>query len=295
VKTATQIKDKIKNLAKEKQIDPLILSKNYMMERFLERIALSRFCDHFILKGGFLIASVVGIDSRSTVDIDTTLKNYPLNSKVLEEIMLEILAIDCDDHISMALKKLETIHEEGDYTGMRVYIETTIDRMRIPIKVDITTGDAITPKEIMYSYPLMFEARSISIWAYNLETVLAEKYHGLLSFGTYNTRMRDYYDIHILLHATMHPIDPDILANAIYQTAKQRQGEHLLARQNVTLKEIFESAEMKALWQAYQKKNPYANEFAWEDVCQSVEKVMLIGIRRDKKTINNNTDEEKNT
>jgi len=280
VKTATQIKDKIKNLAKEKRIDPLILSKNYMMERFLERIALSRFRDHFILKGGFLIASVVGIDSRSTVDIDTTLKNYPLNSEMLEEIIPEILAIDCDDHISMTLQKLEIIHEEGDYTGIRVYIETTIDRMRIPIKVDITTGDQITPKEIMYAYPLMFEARSISIWAYNLETVLAEKYHGILSFGTYNTRMRDYYDIHILMHATMHPIEPGILANAIYQTAKQRHGEHLLTRQKVTVKEIFESTEMKALWQAYQTKNPYANEFAWEDVCQSVEKVMLIAAQK---------------
>jgi len=107
--------------------------------------------------------------------------------------------------------------------------------------------------------PLMFEARSISIWAYNLETVLAEKYHGLLSFGTYNTRMRDYYDIHILLHATMHPTDPDILANAIYQTAKQRQGEHLLARQNITLKEIFESAETKSYFDN--------SVFVWYYIC----------------------------
>lgn len=276
MKTATQLKDKIKNLAKEKNLDPLILSKNYMMERFLERIALSAYRDHFILKGGFLIASVVGIDTRSTVDIDTTLKNYPMNEEMLKKMIEEIIQIECDDHITMSLKKLETIHEDGEYSGIRVSIETKIDRMRIPIKVDITTGDKITPKEIVYQYPLMFEDRSIQVWAYNLETIIAEKYHGILSFGTYNTRMRDYYDIHLLKQLQSQTIKPGVLCDAIHETAKNRQGLHLLADQKKIINEILKSEDMKKLWHDYQLKNSYAVVFSWEEVCSSVEGVLSL-------------------
>lgn len=276
MKTATQLKDKIKNLAKEKNLDPLILSKNYMMERFLERIALSAYGDHFILKGGFLIASVVGIDTRSTVDIDTTLKNYPMDEEMLKKIIEEIIQIECDDHITMSLKKLETIHEDGEYSGIRVSIETKIDRMRIPIKVDITTGDKITPKEIVYQYPLMFEDRSIEVWAYNLETVIAEKYHGILSFGTYNTRMRDYYDIHLLTQLQTQMIKPGVLYDAIHETAKNRQGLHLLADQKKIINEILISEDMKKLWHDYQLKNSYAVVFSWAEVCSSVEGVLSL-------------------
>lgn len=222
MKTATQVKDHIKNLAREKRIDPLLLMKNYMMERFLERISLSPYREKFILKGGLLIAAYVGVSTRTTQDIDTTIKGIPLNEAHLRQIIEEICLINCSDHITFSIKRMNAIHEEGQYPGIRVGMESQMDQMKIPMKLDITTGDVITPKEINYSFPLIFENRSIPILAYNLETLLAEKFETVIDRAKENTRMRDFYDLFLLWQLYHNEIDSEILADAIQRTAKSR-------------------------------------------------------------------------
>ena len=204
IKTARQLKDLIRNLSREKSADAQILMRNYMMERFLERISLSEYRDKFILKGGMLVAAMVGLDARSTMDLDATIKGANVNVEDIENLISSIVTVPIDDGVKFQLKSISEIMDEAEYPGIRVSISTTFDGVVTPLKIDISTGDAITPREVRYSFKLMLEDRSIDIWAYNLETVLAEKLETIITRTTTNTRMRDFYDIYILeqLHGT---------------------------------------------------------------------------------------------
>jgi predicted nucleotidyltransferase component of viral defense system len=190
--TSTQLKALIRNLSKEKSVQAEIILRNFILERLLERISLSPFRDKFILKGGMLIAAMVGIDTRSTMDMDATIRGIPLSEEVLAEAMKVILDSPVDDGVKMTLKGFENIRDESEYPGIRISIEAILDKTRQVMKIDVTTGDKITPQAVEYSFRLLFEDRSISILAYNLETVLAEKLETILSRSTTNTRMRDY-------------------------------------------------------------------------------------------------------
>ena len=204
IKTARQLKDLIRNLSREKSADAQILMRNYMMERFLERISLSEYRDKFILKGGMLVAAMVGLDARSTMDLDATIKGANVNVEDIENLISSIVTVPIDDGVKFQLKSISEIMDEAEYPGIRVSMSTTFDGVVTPLKIDISTGDAITPREVRYSFKLMLEDRSIDIWAYNLETVLAEKLETIITRTTTNTRMRDFYDIYILeqLHGT---------------------------------------------------------------------------------------------
>lgn len=282
MKTATQVKDHIKNLAREKRIDPLLLMKNYMMERFLERISLSPYREKFILKGGLLIAAYVGVSTRTTQDIDTTIKGIPLNEAHLRQIIEEICLINCSDHITFSIKRMDAIHEEGQYPGIRVGMESQMDQMKIPMKLDITTGDVITPKEINYSFPLIFENRSIPILAYNLETLLAEKFETVIDRAKENTRMRDFYDLFLLWQLYQNEIDSEILADAIQPTAKSRGTLKNLPVSSESLKILFQTEALQNHWLNYQKKNNYAKKVNWNDVQWALEEmnaaVVSVGI-----------------
>ena len=175
IKTARQLKDLICNLSKDKSADAQILMRNYMMERFLERISLSEYRDKFILKGGMLVAAMVGLDARSTMDIDATVKGATVGIEEVENMIASIISVPVDDGVEFRLKRISEIMDEAEYPGIRVSMETEFDGVITPLKIDISTGDAITPHEVRYSFKLMLEDRSIEIWAYNLETVLAEK------------------------------------------------------------------------------------------------------------------------
>lgn len=199
MKNLRQLKDLIKNMSRENNINAQILLRNYMLERLLERISLSDFGDKFILKGGMLIAALVGIDMRSTVDMDATIKSYPVTKESIEDAFDNILSVSIDDGVSMEFKGIEDIRTEDEYNGFRVSLEARMENARIPLKVDITIGDKITPKEVIYTFKLLLEDRSIDILAYNIETVIAEKLETIISRGIANTRMRDFYDIYILL------------------------------------------------------------------------------------------------
>lgn len=197
IKTSRQLKDLIRNLSKEKSADAQILLRNYMMERFLERISLSEYKDKFILKGGMLVAAMVGLDARSTMDIDATVKGANVSVEDVENIIDAIVRVQIEDGVTFRVKTIQEIMDEAEYPGVRVSLETLFDGVTTPLKIDISTGDAITPREIKYRFKRMLEDRVIEVWAYNLETVLAEKIETIITRDVTNTRMRDFYDIHI--------------------------------------------------------------------------------------------------
>ena len=270
IKTSRQLKDLIRNLSKDKSADAQILMRNYMMERFLERISLSEYRDKFILKGGMLVASMVGLDARSTMDIDTTVKGATVNIEEVRNIIAAITAVPLDDGVTFRIKRIDEIMDEAEYPGIRVSMETTFDRVITPLKIDISTGDAITPREVKYSFKLMLEDRSIDIWAYNLETVLAEKLETIVSRATANTRMRDFYDLYILNRLYGRDIVAENLYAALTATAKKRGTVKYLADAPAVFDEVENDANMNKLWQAYRKKFAYAADLSWTAIMASV-------------------------
>ena len=192
IKTSRQLKDLIRNVAKGNSGRSQLLIRNYAMERFLDRVALSKYRDNFILKGGMLVSAMVGLDNRATMDIDTTIRNLSLDVEHAEQIVEEIASMELDDNIRFSIKDVSNIMDEAEYGGVRLSLDAFLDTMKIPLKIDISTGDAITPAEITYHYKLMFEQRYISLWAYPLETILAEKIETVLTRTIFNTRLRDF-------------------------------------------------------------------------------------------------------
>lgn len=261
-----QLKDWINNMDKKNNIIANTVLQNFMMERLLERISVSKYKDHFILKGGFLIAAMVGIDMRSTLDMDTTIKGIPVNRETIEEILNEILAIDLDDNVSFSIKDIKNIHDVSEYDDFRVSIEAQFFTIKVNMKLDITTGDVIIPSEVEYSFKLMFEERNISIKAYNLDTVLAEKIESILARNVANTRARDYYDVYILLTLRRSDIDLDNLRNAIKKKAEERDTLIYVENTHKYLKDIEESEDLQKLWVSYTKKYPYAEGIQFGEI-----------------------------
>lgn len=282
MKTSTQLKALIRNLAKEKSVQAEIILRNFMLERLLERISLSPFRDKFILKGGMLVAAMVGIDTRSTMDMDATIRGIAFSEEALEEAMKAILACHVDDGVSMMMKGFENIRDESVYPGIRVSIEAVFDKTRQVMKVDITTGDKITPQAVEYSFELLFENRSISILAYNLETVLAEKFETILSRSTTTTRMRDYYDAYILTTLRAQDINWDLFSVAFKNTAEKRGSyKRLLETGHDNIGEIERSQVLSELWKRYQLKNNYAADLSWELAIASVKELYIKAFGKD--------------
>ncbi len=270
MKNSQQLKDLIKNMTKETGINPQILITKYMIERLLERLSVSKYKDRFILKGGMLISSIIGYDLRSTMDVDTTIKSIPLSEENLHNIFNEITKIKIDDNVSFKIKSIRYIREESEYGGMRVSIDGIIDKTIIPFKVDVTTGDAITPKEIEYDYELMLEDKKINLYSYNIETILAEKIETLISRGITNTRIRDFYDIHIIYKTKDNKIDYETLNKAIEATFKNRETSNMLEKRDRILNEVINEEKIKNLWKNYQKEYPYAKSITWLEVKESL-------------------------
>ena len=273
IHSSKQLKDLIRNLSKEVGIEAHVLIRKYMMERFLERVSSSKYNGSFILKGGMLVAAFVGIEARATMDIDTTIKCIPVTIVDMERTITEISNIDLDDNVKFRIKKVSEIMDEAEYSGIRFSMDAVLDGAVIPLKIDISTGDVITPREIAYSYKLMFEDRTIPIMTYPIETVLAEKLETVISRSITNTRMRDFYDIHILLKSQN--INADILALALERTAKKRGKFSLLENAESVLKIVKSDEDMKRLWNIYQKKFKYAGEYTWDEVIHSVRELSI--------------------
>lgn len=271
MKTSTQLKALVRNLSKAKNVEAEIILRNFMLERFLERVSLSEYKNSFILKGGMLIAAMVGIDIRTTMDMDATIKGRSLTGSEVASLIEQILNIPIDDGASFSLRGIEEIREESDYPGYRASIEAILDKTRQTLKVDITTGDFVTPSEIEYSFRLMFEERDISIWAYNLETILAEKFETIITRGVTTSRMRDFYDIFIL--TTTQIYDADVFKAALENTVKKRETTEQMADIYAVIQIVSGSSILIDLWLRYQKKFTYAANVSWEMAMEALNRL----------------------
>ena len=276
MKNAMQLKARMKKLSKEKHISAQLLLQNYMMERLLERISQSRYKEYFIIKGGFLIAAMVGLDTRATMDIDATIKGYPVTEKTIKTMFEEICVIFIPDDIVFEFKHIGEIREGDEYTGYRVSVTANYAPMAVPLKLDITTGDVITPKEISFAYPMMLEDRTISVLAYNLETILAEKLETVISRSDQNTRPRDYYDIFILYRLWKNNVNMHNLQCALKATGEKRGSINLLTEYKRIMEVVVNSEVMSKQWKKYQKDFAYASEVSFKDACNTVTRIMDI-------------------
>lgn len=274
MKNAMQLKAIVKNMAKEKKISAQLVLQNYMLERFLERVSLSPYRENFIIKGGFLIASMVGLGTRATMDMDATIKGYPVNKETIQNMIKEILAVPVDDDISFEFRNIGEIREGDEYTGYRVALTANYENMAVPLKLDITTGDKITPREIEYDYKLMLDDRSIRVLAYNLLTILAEKLETVISRGDQNTRPRDYYDIFTLTKLHFGDIDPALLKDALMATAEKRGSAAIMKQYKEIMQVVRNSPVMNRQWDDYKKDFDYAAVIEFEETCDAVLEIM---------------------
>lgn len=272
--TPEQIKGRIKSVAKQNNADARTLMRIYMMERFLERLAQSEYRDNFIIKGGILVTAMIGVAHRSTMDIDTSMKNLNLSAEDALRVVNQVKDIDLDDGVSFEVKDVSNIMDEMEYPGIRVTMNANVGKLITPLKIDISTGDVITPRAIEFNYDLLLEDRSISLWSYNLETILAEKLQTVLARGILNTRMRDFYDIRMLLDTYEDKVNKVVLKDAIAATCKKRGTDHLQEQAEDIIKIIDADEQLQVLWRAYQKKYSYAAEIDYASVISGVRKLM---------------------
>lgn len=272
--TPEQIKGRIKSVAKQNNADARTLMRIYMMERFLERLAQSEYRDNFIIKGGILVTAMIGVAHRSTMDIDTSMKNLNLSAEDALRVVNQVKDIDLDDGVSFDVKDVSNIIDEMEYPGIRVTMNANVGRLITPLKIDISTGDVITPRAIEFNYDLLLEDRSISLWSYNLETILAEKLQTVLARGILNTRMRDFYDIRMLLDTYEDKVNKVVLKDAFAATCNKRGTDHLQEQAEEIIKIIEADEQLQVLWRAYQKKYSYAAEIDYASVINGVRKLM---------------------
>lgn len=272
--TPEQIKGRIKSVAKQNNADARTLMRIYMMERFLERLAQSEYRDNFIIKGGILVTAMIGVAHRSTMDIDTSMKNLNLSAEDALRVVNQVKDIDLDDGVSFDVKDVSNIMDEMEYPGIRVTMNANVGRLITPLKIDISTGDVITPRAIEFNYDLLLEDRSISLWSYNLETILAEKLQTVLARGILNTRMRDFYDIRMLLDTYEDKVNKAVLKDAFAATCKKRGTDYLQEQAEEIIKIIEADEQLRVLWRAYQKKYSYAAEIDYASVISGVRKLM---------------------
>lgn len=276
IKNATQLKAKIKNFAKEKNIDSRTVLQEYVLERFIDRISKSKYKNDFILKGGMLISSMVGVDLRSTLDIDTTIKGFEFTLDKLNEVLNEIIETDIDDMFNFKILMNKKIMEETEYHGYRITLEANFDTISQKFKIDISTGDIITPNEVKYNIKKMLSDDKIEILAYNIETILSEKIHSIIQKGEDNTRARDYYDIYILEKTKKEEINNNILKEAIINKFEERKNSNLVSNIYLKVLDLEKNIKLKELWNEYRNKFTYAKDIKFEDTIKSLKNIVSV-------------------
>lgn len=270
MRKAMQLKSRIKNLALKNKIPAQAVLQNFMLERLLERISVSKYKDIFILKGGMLIASMIGIGSRTTMDMDGTIQGYPLSDEAIQNTFMEICSISLNDDVNLTLNSITPIRDEDEYGGYRLMITAGYEGINTPLKVDITAGDIITPEAVRYTFHSSFEEKRIEIWAYNIETILAEKIETILRRSVLNTRPRDFYDVYILMKTHHRTIDKDVFIAALNATARKRVSLIALQDQRRILQAIQSDSPMRRRWDLYCRDNFYANDIEFDAVINSL-------------------------
>ena len=266
---AMSLKAKIRNIAKTKNIPAQVILQNYMFERFLNRLSASEYKEKFVLKGGMLVAALVGLDNRATMDLDTTLKNLPLTPETIEKTLNDIFAIDLNDEVTFSLKGIYPIREDDIYGGYRVALDAVYETIVTPMTIDVSTGDVITPNAVKYDFTGIFDDElTFEVWAYNVETVLAEKVETILRRSVFNTRPRDFYDAYILI-ATQ-SFDKAVFAEALEKTIEHRGTRNQINDFASTMEVISESADLQRMWSNYQSQFSYAKDISFKDTCDAI-------------------------
>ena len=279
IKNAKGLMDKSRNIAIKNNITTNEVLQNYMFERVLERISISKYKNNFILKGGLLLSSIMGIDTRTTIDIDTCIKGLDLTDEQMYKVLQEILNIDVEDGVEFKIKNSEPIKEDDDYGGIKYNLLAIFENIRVNLSIDIATEDVITPKEIEYEYKMIFEDRSLNIMTYNIETIIAEKFQTVISRNVLNSRMKDYYDLYYLL--TYKEFSKDTLKTAIINTFVKRETD--IDEIDKQLDKINKSDFVKELWTNYTKKYQYAENIQFEDIMNIMDKIKKLINKLDKK------------
>ena len=253
-----KIKLKVQELEDKYNLNYYESLQRFMFERILERISVSEYQDNFILKGGLLLAAMFGVENRTTKDMDTTITGIDISKDKMVSVLNKILSIDLNDGVKFDIVSISDIREEDEYGGNKYHITGRVNSTKVNLEIDISTGDKVTPKELKFKYPLLFEDRSILINSYNVETILAEKIETVLRRGKYNSRMKDYYDVYFFLTKLKNEININILKDAINNTFTKRDSFEYLNDYREIIKSIIDSDRLKTNWKSYSKKNSYA-------------------------------------
>ncbi len=270
---AMSLKAKIRNIAKQKNIPAQVILQNYMFERLLVRLSASEYKEKFVLKGGMLVAAIVGLDNRATMDMDTTLKNLPLTPEAIRSALEDICSIAFDDGVVYEIGIISPIRKDDIYGGYRVMLNARFDIMLTPLSIDVSTGDVITPHAVQYNFSEIFDdEKSYELWAYNIETVMAEKVETILRRGIFNTRPRDFYDAYIL--TTTQKFDITVFEDALKATANHRGTTNQIADVPSILHNIEESPELKTMWDKYRKQFSYAKNITYEQIMDSIKALL---------------------
>lgn len=270
---AMSLKAKIRNIAKQKNIPAQVILQNFMFERLLVRMSASEYKEKFVLKGGMLVAAIVGLDNRATMDLDATLKNLPLTPEAIRSALEQICAIPVDDNVVFEIGTISPIREDDIYGGYRVMLNARFDALLTPLSIDVSTGDAITPHAIPYQFSEIFDdENSYELWAYNIETVMAEKVETILRRGVFNTRPRDFYDAYIL--TTTQRFDRAVFADALKATANHRGTTQQIADVPGILHNIEESPELRSMWEKYRKQFAYAQDIEYDQILAVLKTLM---------------------
>ena len=270
---AMSLKAKIRNIAKQKNIPAQVILQNYMFERLLVRLSASEYKEKFVLKGGMLVAAIVGLDNRATMDMDTTLKNLPLTPEAIRSALEDICSIAFDDGVVYEIGTISPIRKDDIYGGYRVMLNARFDIILTPLSIDVSTGDVITPHAVQYNFSEIFDdEKSYELWAYNIETVMAEKVETILRRGIFNTRPRDFYDAYIL--TTTQKFDITVFVDALKATANHRGTTNQIADVPSILHNIEESPELKTMWDKYRKQFSYAKNITYEQIMDSIKALL---------------------
>lgn len=276
IKNKDSLKAKVSNLASATNIPNKYLIQSFMFEALLKRISISKYKDKFIIKGDLLLSSIFGVNLRSTMDLDTTIKGLPLDRITITRVVNEIISIDLKDNIKLEIENIKDIREEELYSGFNVNLKAEFDGLRTNLMIDITTGDVITYKEVQFEYKTLFDNEIVNIMTYNYETIIAEKFEAIISRNIDNTRMKDYYDLYMFVNLKWNDIDKIILRKAIFNTSKKRDTLNYIKDADKYIELINEDSKLKSLWKNYQNNYVYAKDISFEDTIDAIKVINSI-------------------
>lgn len=267
------LKGRINNYAKKNGIAAQVVLQNYMFERFLERLSRSEYQQKFVIKGGMLVTAIVGIDTRATMDLDTTLRNLSLTETQIQTTITAICTVPVDDEVTFQIVSIEPIRKDDIYGGYRVRLDAVYDTVLTPLSIDISTGDVITPSPAVYELHGMFNPElTISLWGYNIETILAEKVETILRRGVLSTRPRDFYDVYILEKKQAY--QPEVFREALKATAEHRGSMEILKDHRAIISRLESSEDLKQQWARYQRQFSYAARIDYHELIQSLYRIL---------------------